>query len=220
MAKLGQAQEQTMDEILASIRRIIQDEDVRKSGLPAAASRAGATPPPPPVASVSRLFAEEVPVQQSGETFDADAEAETNGGGNVVELAIAQAMEEARAEVASDALDADAAAEPEEAMPQPSAPAPQRPRAIEERAFPPRSAPAGERRPSQQSLLSPRADAAVSTAFNQLAANMLSGSARTIDELVEDMLRPMLRTWLDTNLPPMVERLVREEIERVSRGRR
>jgi cell pole-organizing protein PopZ len=29
----------------------------------------------------------------------------------------------------------------------------------------------------------------------------------------------MLRNWLDTNLPPLVERLVREEIERVSRGR-
>jgi cell pole-organizing protein PopZ len=34
------------------------------------------------------------------------------------------------------------------------------------------------------------------------------------------MLRPMLKTWLDNNLPPMVERMVREEIERVSRGRR
>jgi hypothetical protein len=60
----------------------------------------------------------------------------------------------------------------------------------------------------------------VSSAFNQLATTMLSGSARTIDELVEDLLRPMLRSWLDVNLPPLVERLVREEIERVSRGRR
>ena len=34
------------------------------------------------------------------------------------------------------------------------------------------------------------------------------------------MLRPMLKTWLDVNLPPMVERLVRAEIERISRGGR
>jgi cell pole-organizing protein PopZ len=72
----------------------------------------------------------------------------------------------------------------------------------------------------RQPLLSPRSDAAVSGAFNQLASSMLSGSARTIDELVEDLLRPLLRSWLDMNLPPLVERLVREEIERVSRGRR
>jgi uncharacterized protein len=41
----------------------------------------------------------------------------------------------------------------------------------------------------------------------------------TLDELVQDMLRPMLREWLDDNLPQLVERLVREEIQRVSRGR-
>ncbi len=32
---------------------------------------------------------------------------------------------------------------------------------------------------------------------------------------MQDMLRPMLKTWLDDNLPPMVERLVRAEIERI-----
>jgi len=74
-----------------------------------------------------------------------------------------------------------------------------------------------ERRPP---LLSPRSDAMVSSAFNHLASTMLSGGARTIDQLVEDLLQPMLRNWLDMNLPPLVERLVREEIERVSRGRR
>jgi len=34
------------------------------------------------------------------------------------------------------------------------------------------------------------------------------------------MLRPMLKSWLDDNLPSLVERLVRSEIERVSRGGR
>jgi len=41
----------------------------------------------------------------------------------------------------------------------------------------------------------------------------------TKGELVRDMLRPMLKVWLDDNLPPLVERLVRNEIERVARGR-
>jgi cell pole-organizing protein PopZ len=45
-------------------------------------------------------------------------------------------------------------------------------------------------------------------------------NARTLDDLVQDMLRPMLKAWLDDNLPTIVERLVRTEIERVSRGPR
>ena len=44
-------------------------------------------------------------------------------------------------------------------------------------------------------------------------------NSRTLDDLVQEMLRPMLKNWLDDNLPSMVERLVRAEIERVSRGR-
>jgi cell pole-organizing protein PopZ len=44
-------------------------------------------------------------------------------------------------------------------------------------------------------------------------------NARTLDEMVAEMLRPMLKAWLDDNLPGMVERIVRDEIERVSRGR-
>lgn len=69
------------------------------------------------------------------------------------------------------------------------------------------------------SLLSPSSDAAVQNAFGALAGNMLAGSQLTLDDLVKDMLRPMLKAWLDTNLPPLVEKLVRDEIERVSRGR-
>ena len=66
-------------------------------------------------------------------------------------------------------------------------------------------------------LLSPSTDAVVRGAFNQLATTMLrSGSARTIDDLVEDMLRRMLGSWLDVNLPSLVEKLVREEIKRLS----
>ena len=52
-----------------------------------------------------------------------------------------------------------------------------------------------------------------------LAHTVLSQNARTLDDLVKEMLRPMLKSWLDDNLPSLVERLVRAEIERVSRGR-
>ncbi|MEM1288459.1 MAG: DUF2497 domain-containing protein [Pseudomonadota bacterium] len=68
-----------------------------------------------------------------------------------------------------------------------------------------------------QSLLSNDASQAVSVAFADLASTMLSGNARTIEDLVQDMLRPMLKSWLDENLPTMVEKMVREEIERVAR---
>lgn len=68
-------------------------------------------------------------------------------------------------------------------------------------------------------LISSATSAAVDSAFNVLAQTVLVQNARTIEDLVRDMLRPMLKTWLDDNLPGMVERLVRAEIERVSRGR-
>ena len=41
--------------------------------------------------------------------------------------------------------------------------------------------------------------------------------ARTLEDIVGDLLRPLLRTWLDENLPPIVERLVQAEIARVAR---
>ena len=47
---------------------------------------------------------------------------------------------------------------------------------------------------------------------------MLSNNARTLEDLVKEMLRPMLKSWLDDNLPGLVERIVKAEIERVSRG--
>ncbi len=69
-------------------------------------------------------------------------------------------------------------------------------------------------------LLSKETDASVQAAFQSLASTILTQNARTIEDLVQDMLRPMLKTWLDDNLPGLVERLVRAEIERVSRGPR
>lgn len=68
-------------------------------------------------------------------------------------------------------------------------------------------------------LLSSSTRDAVDSAFSALAQTVLVQNARTLEDLVREMLRPMLKSWLDDNLPQMVERLVRAEIERVSRGR-
>jgi len=43
------------------------------------------------------------------------------------------------------------------------------------------------------------------------------GAGKTLEELVKEMLRPMLKEWLDKNLPPMVERFVEREIVRLTR---
>jgi cell pole-organizing protein PopZ len=70
-----------------------------------------------------------------------------------------------------------------------------------------------------ESLLSNEASAAVSGAFERLGASMQPSRPQTVEDLMKEMLRPMLKAWLDDNLPSLVERLVRGEIERVSRSR-
>lgn len=69
-----------------------------------------------------------------------------------------------------------------------------------------------------QPLVSDQTSNKVTSAFGDLTHTILSQNTRTMENVVEDMLRPMLKAWLDQNLPVMVERLVRAEIERVSRG--
>ncbi|GLQ39157.1 hypothetical protein GCM10007908_27770 [Rhizobium albus] len=69
-------------------------------------------------------------------------------------------------------------------------------------------------------LISSAAGAKVAAAFEDLNEAVVRGQMRSFDDIAEDMLRPMLKDWLDDNLPTLVERLVREEIERVARGGR
>jgi uncharacterized protein len=73
--------------------------------------------------------------------------------------------------------------------------------------------------PPSPPILSQTTITAVESAFNSLAHTVLSNNARTLEDLVKEMLRPMLKSWLDDNLPGLVERIVKAEIERVSRGR-
>lgn len=74
--------------------------------------------------------------------------------------------------------------------------------------------PANETEEFRTALMSPRSDDAVASSFDRLKRSAMDD----MDAKTEAILRPMLREWLDENLPTMVERLVREEIERVSRG--
>lgn len=69
-------------------------------------------------------------------------------------------------------------------------------------------------------LLSGEAEHLVARSFGELAEVLDMAQRRSLDEIAEEMLRPMLQEWLDDNLPTLVERLVREEIERVARGPR
>ncbi len=68
------------------------------------------------------------------------------------------------------------------------------------------------------SLIEPATAAAVSSAFSQLGNLGLGDKDLTLEKMVREMLRPMLKEWLNENLPSIVERTVRREVERLSRG--
>ncbi|RNJ43128.1 hypothetical protein B5V01_23535 [Mesorhizobium erdmanii] len=77
---------------------------------------------------------------------------------------------------------------------------------------------ASEAPAARPAILSEHTGRQVAAAFGELSDAFASRSKKTFDEMAEEMLRPMLQDWLDNNLPTLVERLVREEIERVARG--
>lgn len=81
--------------------------------------------------------------------------------------------------------------------------------------------------PSQggDSLMSETTQAATAAALASLTGAMgpqagggqpVTPGGRTLEDLVAELLKPMLKQWLDDNLPPLVERLVRQEIERLA----
>jgi uncharacterized protein len=115
-----------------------------------------------------------------------------------------------------DSSDGPVEGEPSE-VEQPRAAAPaivwRRPQAVEAE---PAAGPAGG---DEAPLLSPEANEAAALSFGALSASLEVRGAELADELVRETLRPMLKQWLDENLPSIVERLVRAEIQRVARGR-
>ena len=72
-------------------------------------------------------------------------------------------------------------------------------------------------------LVAPEATDAVTASMSSLMRSLASErqvsiyrGGPTLEDMVRDEMRPMLKEWLDTNLPPLVERIVRAEIERVA----
>lgn len=204
MSQAAKAQEPSMEEILASIRRIIADDDGK---APKAAAPAKPPPPPPPQ-----------PVTNTQDDVDAmlaDLEPSPEPPPPPPAAAKPETKPEPPPEPAPDVLVLT------EEM---AAPAPEQPagfRTIEAGSDVVFSEAPGGRNlaDSGERLLSNATAAAVDHAFNSLAHTILGNNARTLEDLVKDMLRPMLKAWLDDNLPGLVERIVRSEIERVSRGR-
>lgn len=80
------------------------------------------------------------------------------------------------------------------------------------------SAPPSEEFKTRPAIVSEHTGRQVAAAFGELSEAFAIRSKKTFDDMAEQMLRPMLQDWLDNNLPTLVERLVREEIERVARG--
>lgn len=215
-----------MEEILASIRRIIADEDTGASAASKLASVAAKTQPAPTVSEdeLDKLFdTSDDDVLELG-----DADKEPAMADDDMDLAFEPAPvakpQPAPAPVAPVAPVAKVAPPPPSA---PVAPAPVvEPSVAEVRRAPqpePQPEPAPVRAAPTETmtdpLLSQSTDSMVSAAFDNLALTILNKNARTVEDLIQDMLRPMLRSWLDQNLPSLVERLVRAEIERVARGR-
>ena len=70
---------------------------------------------------------------------------------------------------------------------------------------------------TEPQMLSDEADRAVSEFFHALSTSLAFRSEQ-IEAMTREILRPMIKTWLDEHLPGLVERLVRAEIQRVARG--
>ena len=229
MSQAAKAQEPSMEEILASIRRIIADDDPAKAAAKPAAppppqaapARPAAMPPrnPVPPSPAPRQAAPPPPPAMDQRGIDAvmagldePSEPEAAPPEDVLELTEQMAAGETETpsfqtiDGQSDVFFSDAPA-PETAAPRAAAPPPMAP------SQPQASA------PLDRTLMSSHTTAAVDSAFNALAQTVLVQNARTLEDLVREMLRPMLKSWLDDNLPGMVERIVKAEIERVSRGR-
>ena len=75
---------------------------------------------------------------------------------------------------------------------------------------------------AEEGLLSSDAAVAASAAFGDLNPTLAvsPGEGKTVEAIVSELLRPLLKDWLDQHLPPLVEEMVQEEIERLARRRR
>lgn len=220
MAEKQAEQEPTMEEILASIRRIIS-EDEEPAGEEAAAEEAAPAeveaagdpepepePDPEPVAEVES----EEDVLELTERVDEEP----------LELPRVDALEEDGDLVIFEAED-EVAREPEPVVeaPEPVAPSPEPAPKPE-----PEPAPVALNDVDEMAdLVSEPVAAAATSAFGSLISNMViaqrPGEGLTLEALVRELLKPMLKEWLDDNLATIVEAKVADEVARLAgRARR
>lgn len=210
-------QEPSMEEILASIRRIISEDG---DGAQADDAEASAPVVLAPVPAAGAMRADVFDLTQRADSDDEDD----------MEMARSLGMEAVEAPKPSFSVDFDD-------LPPPSAKDDVAPVKKAGPTFDAGSFETGKKAASMSfdddALMSPDSASAASRAFAKLqepdeddspaAAVMRAsgGSNPTLDELVREALKPVLREWLDRNLPPMVETMVREEIQRLAAsGRR
>jgi uncharacterized protein len=189
MAQQSSQQEPTMEEILASIRRIISEDADETAAAPEPMVEPAAQP-------VQARQPEPEPAEEDVLELDQVVEPE-------------------------EPVQLKAEPEPPPPPPKPAAqvrPEPRRPRAPE----PPAEEDlmlVDEDAP-RSGLISQNAASAISSAFGQLhtRTRITDEPGNTLEDIVRQMLQPMLQDWLEQNLPAITERLVAEEIERVQRG--
>jgi len=251
MTQPAKVQEPSTEEILASIRRIIADDEAKpatadKPSAPVApakpekpaplpAAKAAATDAAPPALAAPKAAV--APPQPAAPRAapappPPPAPAETNSQDDID--ALLNGLDEVTTpeEIRPASSDGDVLELTDEmALPDPPRPAFKRVEPTDDLEFteagrapaprPPlfETAPVENPPVASAQILSRSTVSAVESAFNSLAHTVLSQNARTLEDLVKEMLRPMLKSWLDDNLPGLVERIVKAEIERVSRGR-
>ncbi|MCA6113822.1 DUF2497 domain-containing protein [Bradyrhizobium sp. WSM 1738] len=233
MTQPAKVQEPSMEEILASIRRIIADDEAK----PAAAKPEAAAPPAkpvmkdiPPSAIAPPPKPVSVPKPAPAPPPPAPAPAASNSQDDIDAMLASLDAATPEAEIRPAPLPEADVFELTDEMALPDRPPP--PAASFNKIEPADDIVFSESRHRQtahepppydslpqQPILSRSTVSAVESAFNSLANTVLSNNARTLEDLVKEMLRPMLKSWLDDNLPQLVERIVKAEIERVSRGR-
>jgi hypothetical protein len=187
--------EPTMEEILASIRRIISEEDKpAESG----GDVLDLQPPPAPVAEAKAPAPKPVTQPEPIPAVFEEPEEYTPP---------ARALDD-------DLMvmdDEPSFAEPEPAPTFAAAPPPAAPQ-------PAPAAPKAEWRPiEQQTLTSEPVASQAAGALSKLMGSMLVSSGATLDDVVRELLKPMLKQWLDANLPQIVEAEVAKEIDRIRR---
>lgn len=238
MTQPAKVQEPSMEEILASIRRIIADDEAK----PAAAEKPASAPaaakpavmkdiPPSAIAPAPKPAAAPKPAPPPPPPPPAPAPASNNQDDIDAMLAsLDAATPEADIRPSQPEPEADVFELTDEmALPDPAPPATSFNKIEPADDIEFSEAKASRRQPAYEPsfesaparpILSHSTVSAVESAFNSLANTVLSNNARTLEDLVKEMLRPMLKSWLDDNLPGLVERIVKAEIERVSRGGR